>query len=206
MAHDPIMHRLRPKLRRRKHEATDERNSKRKVRKARKAVAYLEHRIAKVQARRHGLDHEAVLDGTPMPLGHKLMLLDARMNRGWEGVATSADRRDHPPFIVRLLHKLGKSTQAELYQGFIEGRPGFLPANPPDRGTHMRIGDGVVGKLFEALAWWQEGIDSSYATQLREILIRLGYQAYRPYDSASEEHHTNLRENPHDRLIERGMV
>jgi hypothetical protein len=205
MAHDPIMHRLRPKLRRRNREAHDERASTRKVRKARKAVAYLEHRIAKVQARRHGLAREAVLDGTPMPLGHKLVLLDARMN-GWDGVATSADRRDKPPFIVRLLHKLGKSTQAELYQGFIEGRAGFLPANPSDRGTHMRIGDGVVGALFAVLAWWQEGIDSSYATQLREILVRLGYDAYRPYDSESEEHHSNLRKNPHDRLIERGMA
>lgn len=199
--HDPIMHRLRFKLRRRKRDI-DERNSQRRVRKARKAVAFLEQRIAKAQARRHGLDKEAVLDGCPMPLGHKLMLLDARRN-GWEGVVTSADRRS---VIERLLHKLGKSTQAELYQGFKEGRPGFLPANPPDRGTHMRIGDGVVGRLFEKLRWWQEGIDSTLATQLREVLNRLGYSAYRPYDSASEEHHTNLRSSPHDRLIERGLV
>jgi hypothetical protein len=202
MAHDPIMHRLRGKLRRRKTEATDERTSQRKVRKARRAVAFLEHRIAKAQARRKGLDHEAVLDGCPMPLGHKLMLLDARRN-GWDGVVTSADRRS---VIEGLLHRLGKSTQAELYQGFIEGRPGFLPANPPDRGTHMRIGDGVVGALFAVLDWWQEGIDSSLATQLREVLNRLRYDAYRPYASASEEHHTNLNSSPHGRLIERGQV
>lgn len=202
---DPKMHRLRGKLRRRKHEVRDERNSHRKVRKARRAVAFLEQRIAKHQARRHGLDHEAVLDGTPMPLGHKLMLLDARRN-GWHGVTTSADRRDHPPFIVRLLHKLHKSTQAELYKGFIDGRPGFLPANPPDRGTHMRIGDGVVGTLHAVLAWWQEGIDSTLATELREVLTRLGYSAYRPYATESEEHHTNLETRPHDRLIERGLV
>jgi len=204
-AHDPKMHWLRSKLRRRNREAHDERNSTRKVRKARKMVAGLELRIAKVHARRKGLDHEAVLDGTPMPLGQKIALLDCRRH-SWEGVATSGDRRDHPPFIVRLLHKLGKSTQAELYKGFIEGRPGFLPANPPDRGTHMRIGDGVVGMFFATLAWWQEGIDSTLATQLREVLADLGYDAYRPYDSASEEHHTNLRSNPHTRLIERGLI
>jgi hypothetical protein len=196
------MNRLRPKLRRRGREAHDERNSQRKVRKARQAVVFLEQRIAKAQARRHGLDKEAILDGCPMPLGHKLMLLDARRN-GWGGVVTSADRRS---LIARLLHKLGKSTQAELYQGFIEGRAGFLPANPPDRGTHMRIGDGVVGRLFEALKWWQEGIDSTLATQLRLVLNALGYTAYRPYGSASEEHHTNLKTSPHDRLIERGLV
>jgi hypothetical protein len=202
---DPIMHRLRPKLRRRNREAHDERTSTRKVRRARKAVAYLEHRIAKVQARRHGLDHEAVLDGTPMPLGQKLALLDARRN-SWDGVATSGDRRDKPPWVERLLHRLGKSTQKELYDGFIRGLPGFLPANPPTQGTHMRIGDGVVGAVGEPLEWWQEGIDSSYATQLREVLSRLGYRVYRPYSSASEEHHTNFSASPHNRLIERGLV
>jgi hypothetical protein len=203
--HDPKMHQLRLKKRRRNREAHDERNSRRKVRKARRMVAGLEKRIAKAQARRHRLDHEAVLDGTPMPLGQKLVLLDARTN-GWDGVATSADRRDHPPFIVRLLHKLDKSTQAELYQGWREGRPGFLPANPPDRGSHMRIGDGVFGALFEKLPWFKEGIDSTFATQLREILNQLGYSAVRPYATDSEEHHTNLVKNPHHRLIERGLV
>jgi hypothetical protein len=199
------MHRLRGKLRRRRRELHDERGDHRKVRKARRAVAFLEQTIAKTQARRHGLDHEAVLDGTPMPLGQKIALLDARRH-GWDGVATSGDRRDKPSWVARLLHRLGKSTQKELYEGFIHGLPGFLPANPPTQGTHMRIGDGVVGQVGEPLEWWQEGIDSSYATQLREILNELGYKAYRPYASASEEHHTNLEENPHDRLIERGKV
>lgn len=199
--HDPKLHHLRVKLRRRK---TDERSPNRvKVRKARRAVAYLEHLIAKAQARRHGLEKESVLDGCPMPLGQKLMLLDARRSKVWDGFVTSADRRT---VIERLLHRLHKSTQKELYDGFVAGLPGFLPANPPDRGTHMRIGDGVVGKLFEALKWWQEGIDSTLATQLREGLNDLGYDAYRPYDSSSEEHHTNLRANPHDRLIERGVL
>ena len=99
-----------------------------------------------------------------------------------------------------------KSTQKELYEGFIHGLPGFLPANPPTQGSHMRIGDGVVGAVGEPLEWWQEGLDSSYATQLREILNRLGYSVYRPYATASEEHHTNWSKNPHDRLIERGVV
>jgi len=199
------MHRLRGKLRRRKREVVDERGHHRKVRKARKAAAGLEQRIAKTQARRHGLDHEAVLDGTPMPLGQKLVLLDGRRH-GWDGTATSGDRRDKPSWVGRLLHRLGKSTQKELYEGFIHGLPGFLPANPPTQGTHMRIGDGVVGAVGEPLEWWQEGIDSSYATQLREVLNGLGYSAYRPYPSASEEHHTNLSENPHDHLIERGRL
>jgi len=205
MAHDPIMHRLRPKLRRRKREVVDERGHHRKVHKARRAVAFLEHAIAKHQAQRHGLDHEAVLDGTPMPVGQKLVLLDGRKH-GWNGVATSGDRRDKPPWVERLLHRLGKSTQKELYEGFIHGLPGFLPANPPTMGTHMRIGDGTVGAVGEALPWFEEGIDSSLATELRGILFDLGYTAYRPYSTDSEEHHTNLRTNPHHRLIERGLI
>lgn len=203
--HDPKLHRLRGKLRFRKREATDERNSKRKVRRTRKRVAGLEQRLAKLKARRHGLDHEAVLDGTPMPLMQKLALLDARRH-GWEGVATSGDRRDKPSWVGRLLKRLGKSTQKELYEGFIHGLPGFLPANPPTQGTHMRIGDGVVGNVGEPLEAYREGIDSSAATQLREVLNKFGYDAYRPYASASEEHHSNFKTNPHDRLIERGLV
>lgn len=196
------MHRLRVRLRQRKL-AVDERASKRKVRKTRKLVAGLEARIAKRQARRHGLDKEAVLDGCPLPLGQKLVLLDARSSGKWHGVATSCDRRSA---IGPLLKKLGKQDQAELYYGYIHGLPGYLPANPPTQGTHIRIGDGTVGAVGEALEWWQEGIDSTEADELRSGLNELGYPAYQPYPTASEDHHTNLTENPHDRLIERGKA
>jgi hypothetical protein len=202
---DPAMNRLRGKLRRQERKARDERASRRKVRRARRAAAYLEQRIAKRQARRKGLDHMAVLDGTPVTLGHKLALLDARRH-GWGGVVTSSDRRDKPSWVARFINRLGKSTQKELWEGWINRLRGYLPANPPDRGTHMRIGDGVVGELYEELDWWQQGIDASLASTLRSVLSKLGYDAYRPYASASEEHHTNFRRNPHHRLIERGLV
>lgn len=204
MAHDPVLNQLRNRIRRNR-KSSDERNSRKKASALKRRIAFLQHQITKVVHRRHGLDHEAVLDGTPMHLGHKLMLLDGRRN-GWPGVATSVDRRDHPSFIVRLIHRLGKSTQAELYYGWAHHLPGFLPANPPDRGTHMQIGDGVVGNLFQKLAWWQMGIDATDSTTLRSALVRLGYAAYRPYSSASEEHHTNLRRDPKSVLIARGLV
>jgi hypothetical protein len=200
--HDPVMHRLRRKLRRRKHQLRDERNTHREASRLRRQVAFLEHLIAKHQARRHGLDHEAILDGCPMPLGQKLVLLDARRH-GWKGVVTSADRRST---IRRLLHRLGKQDQAELYDGWIRHLPGYLPANPPTMGTHIRIGDGVVGVVGEPLPWWEEGIDSTNAGTLRVVLNRLGYAAWQPYKSASEFHHSNLRQNPHRRLIERGRI
>lgn len=197
-AHDPIMHRLRAKLRARRAEAHNRRLAAGKVRKARKAVAGLEARIAKRQARRKGLNRVTVLDGTPCPLGQKLVLLDARRN-GWDGVLSSGDRRT---VIARLLRRLGKKTQAELYRLYLEGKG--APANPPTVGTHIRVGDGRVGSYGHPLAWWQEGMDTSAGPQLRAVLRDLGYPCWQPY--SNEEWHTNLRANPHDRLIERGLV
>jgi hypothetical protein len=193
------MRRLRGRLRRRSREAKDERLSKRKVRRARKAVAGLELRIAKAQARRKGLDHVAVLDGTPIALGLKIMLLDARKSGKWNGTLTSGDRRT---VIARLLHRLGKSTQAALYKLFKEGKG--APANPPDRGTHQLLGDGVVGEVHEKLPWWRMGMDTSLGPELRAGLRDLGYEVTQPY--SNEEWHSNMTANPHDRLIERGKV
>lgn len=196
---DPLMHRLRRRLRRREHEAGDERLSKRKVSRARKAVAGLEARIAKRQARRKRLDHVSVLDGTPTALGLKLVLLDARAADVWNGTLTSGDRRT---VIAALLRRLGKKSQAELYQLFKEGRG--APANPPDAGTHQRLGDGTIGDYGEPLPWWQQGLDTSLGPELRRGLRLLGYSNRQPY--GNEEWHTNLTANPHDLLIERGRV
>ena len=209
---DPAMKRLRGKLRnwrerltrrrrwlrRSRAQGVDERKAQRSVRKARKAVAGLEARIAKRQARRKSLDHVSVLDGTPCALGLKLALLDARQN-GWAGVLNSGDRRT---VIARLLHRLGKSTQAELYQLYLEGRG--APANPPDVGTHQRIGDGTVGSYGSPLPWFEQGLDTSDGPGLRRGLRRLGYDAFQPY--SNEEWHTNFRTNPHHRLVERSRV
>lgn len=208
---DPAMKRLRGKLRTWREKLTrrrrwlsradgaDERQARRSVSKARKAVAGLESRIAKRQARRKSLDHVSVLDGTPCALGLKLALLDARENGGWNGVLTSGDRRT---VIARLLHRLGKKTQAELYRLYLEGRG--APANPPNVGTHQRIGDGTVGEYEQPLPWFEQGLDTSDGPGLRRGLNRLGYPAYQPY--GNEEWHTNLSRNPHHRLIERGRV
>lgn len=198
---DPIMRRLLGKLRRQRAVLRDDRADTRRVRSARRKVAGLEARIAKVQARRKGLDHVSVLDGTPTTLGLKLVLLDARRTGKWHGTLTSGDRRT---IIAGLLHRLGKMTQAELYSGWIRRLPGFAPANPPTRGTHLRLGDGVVGAIGEKLPWFKQGLDTSAGPELRRALADLGYSAYQPYPA--EEWHTNLKQNPHDRLIERGLV
>ena len=201
--HDPFMTRMRRRLRRLKREEhlADERGNTRKVSRIRKATAGVEFEIAKRQARRRDLGHVSVLDGTPTALGLKLVLLDARRSDRWDGVLNSGDRRS---IIAGLLHRLSKKTQDELYKGWIRKLPGYYPANPPTQGTHLRLGDGTVGSVGEHLEWWQQGLDTSFGPELRRGLILLGYYAYQPY--GNEEWHTNLKRNPHDRLIERGMV
>lgn len=170
-----------------------------KAPKWRRRVAFLEHRIAKVRARRHSLAKVVGFDGCPCPLGIKLVLLDARRN-GWTGQAVSIDRRY--PYAERF----GKKSQKALYEGWIRGLPGYNPANPPGQSSHELRGDGTVGELRQVLPWWRIGMDTSMADQLRDVLNRLGYKSYRPYADPREQHHTNLRANPRLRLIERGVL
>lgn len=92
-----------------------------------------------------------------------------------------------------ILHKNGKHTQREL---FIELPPGV--ANPPDRGSHILIGDGTVGRLFEKLKFWQCGIDVDDWLVAATIAAaaKHGWELYQPYPSGSEFHHLNFRKRP----------
>jgi len=194
---DPKLTRLRRKTKRARR---DERLHTRKASRYQRKVAFLRLRISKVLARRKSLEKVAVLDGTPVTLEQKIMLLYAR-SKGWAGAVNSGDRRS---VIANLLHRLGKSTQAELYQGWIERRPGFFPANPPTQGTHMRLGDGVVGDVGEPLPAWQQGLDTTDATNLRRILTAAGFSVTRPYDN--EEWHTNCMAPIKPVLVRKGLV
>lgn len=97
-----------------------------------------------------------------------------------------------------ILHRHGKSTQRELFDGFVRGLPGFAPANPPDRGTHILIGDGTVGRLFEKLKFWQCGIDvnDSLVHAVIAAAAKHGWELYQPYPTGSEFHHLNFRKRP----------
>lgn len=99
---------------------------------------------------------------------------------------------------AKLLHRHGKHTQRELYEGYRAGRPGYNPANPPDRGTHILLGDGVVGRLHEKLDWWQVGldIDDAHTDDVIRAAARQGWEVYRPYAGSSEYHHLNFRRKP----------
>lgn len=199
---DPILNKLR---RKRKRAQNDRRRFTKKASRAKLASAKLRARIEKVRSRRkpHRLAETVALDGTPIPRILALVLLDCREN-GWRGVLNSADRREG------VAERYGKMSQAKLYRCFRSCTPDCYgncnPANPPDRGSHLLIGDGTVGALFEQLPPWRMGMDASDADALRSTLARLGYPATRPYADAREQHHTNLTENPKARLIARGRL
>ena len=157
-------------------------------------------RSPRKRPRRHALNQTVTRNGTPLFRGHRLMLDDA-MKHGWNGTVNSADRRKGVP------EKYGKLSQAALYAGWIAGKAGFNPANPPGRSTHELRSDGVAyrGPVGRPLAWWQLGMDVTDSDQLLAILNRLGYDAFRPYSSGSERHHINLRKSPRRNLINRRL-
>ncbi len=195
MAPDPILDRLRRKIRRARR---DERLHTRKARLYQRKIAFLRLRITKVVARRKGLQKVAVLDGTPVTREQKIALLWAR-SQGWRGLVNSGDRRTK---IAKLLRSLGKSTQAFLYKLFLEGKG--APANPPTQGTHLRLGDGVIGVPGVPIPAWQQGLDTSDATNLRRILNSGGFTAQQTY--GNEEWHTNFMAPIKPVLIRKGLV
>jgi hypothetical protein len=197
MAPDRKLNRLRRKITRARR---DERQHTRKASRYQRKIAFLRLRISKVVARRRDLTKVAVLDGTPVTLEQKIALLYAR-TKGWNGVVNSGDRRSA---IANLLHRLGKSTQAELYNGWVARLPGFYPANPPTRGTHMRLGDSVIGSPGAPIPAWQQGLDTSDALTLRTILTAAGFSIQCTY--SNEEWHSNFMAPIKPVLIRKGLV
>ena len=194
---DPKLDRHRRKIKRARRA---ERRQNKKAGRLRKKVAYLQGLIAKTIARRRDLAKVAILDGTPVTLEQKIALLWARQN-GWNGVVNSGDRRS---VIGRILRRLGKQSQAELYEGWIRRLPGFFPANPPTQGSHLRLGDGVLGAVGVPLPAFMQGLDTSDATNLRSILSGGGFTAQRTY--SNEEWHTNFTAPIKPVLIAKGLV
>jgi hypothetical protein len=195
VSRDPKLNRLRRKIKRAR---DDERKHTRKASRYQRKIAFLRLRISKVVARRKELTKVAVLDGTPVTLEQKIALLYAR-TKGWAGIVNSGDRRSA---IARLLHRLGKLTQAELYKLFLEGKG--APANPPTQGTHMRLGDGAIGRPGEPIPAWQQGLDTSDATNLRGILLAAGFDIRQTY--STEEWHSNFMAPIKSVLVRKGLV
>jgi hypothetical protein len=170
------------------------------IRRQRKVIARV-GKIRKFLADRV-LHKTVAFDGTPMFRGQALALQDAR-DHGWSGSATSADRRKG------VAERFGKLSQFALWVGFwVKHLPGFNPANRPGQSPHELRSDGVAyrGPVGRPLAWWQLGIDTTEADELRAILNRFGYQVFRPYSDPREVQHTQFRVNPRRTLRRRGLA
>jgi hypothetical protein len=138
-----------------------------------------------------------VIDGCPVPralapaireLKHDVP--SARLNSCYRGRRAKG-----------LLHRLGKRTQAELYDGFRRGLAGYLPANPPGRSTHELRSDGVayrgpVGRPL--LSGWKCGMDfnDQDVPKLLAAARKRGWALRQPYRSGSEYHHLNFAKRP----------
>lgn len=94
------------------------------------------------------------------------------------------------------------SSQAELYQGYITGQPGYNPANPPGYSTHERRSDGVAFPQWTRglpIPWWACGIDidPGYIPSLISAARKRGWIVSITYPgNPSEGHHVNFRREP----------
>ncbi|HEX6457101.1 MAG TPA: glycoside hydrolase family 25 protein [Solirubrobacterales bacterium] len=145
-----------------------------------------------------------VLDGCPCP--RPLYPILKKLKKETDCEYSSIYRGDD---ALELLHENDKHSQRELAEATPQQRAewGVLGTpNPPDRGTHILLGDGVVGRLHEKLPWFKCGIDinlkgseaeqEAEAKRIERAARRHGWELYRPYPSGSERHHFNFRKKP----------
>ena len=101
-----------------------------------------------------------------------------------------------------ILHRHGKHSQAELFDGWLHHRAGFLPANRPGTSSHEMKSDGVAYPQVPAghnlPHWWMQGMDWPDACVDRVIKAAKGHgwDLFRPYPSGSEHHHLQFRSEP----------
>lgn len=98
------------------------------------------------------------------------------------------------------------SSQAELYNGFVQGRPGFNPANPVGQSTHELRSDGAAFRWIPrraAIRYWMVGIDcvmkngGSAVATVRARAAKRGWTFTLTYPGNSREtHHGNFRKEP----------
>jgi hypothetical protein len=94
-----------------------------------------------------------------------------------------------------ILHRHGKSTQAELYRTLPAG-----VANPPGRSSHELRSDGRAfrGPVGRRLAWWEQGIDVNDADvpRMKRAARARGWELVQHYPSGAEFHHLNFARRP----------
>lgn len=106
---------------------------------------------------------------------------------------------------------------AQLYLFQNQGKPGFNPANPPNRTSHCYFADAVIALLLThnghpvrvggEIPRWALGVDLSDHGKAEDIsrfltvARRLGYDFRQPYiDQSRERHHVILVNSPIPKL------
>lgn len=135
-----------------------------------------------------------IIDNCPVPreLADEIRVLKQR-------TGATLNSCDRSPEAEPTLRRLGKMSQRQLFEGFVQGRPGFNPANPPGRSTHERRNDGAAypGRAGSRLEDWQVGMDWSdpqgivKAASKRRWIVTVTYPT-----NAREAHHLNFRKAP----------
>lgn len=211
---DPKLDPLKDKRRKK---GTQKKDLVSRLKRVRQSIASLTKRIEGVHKDRRKLastKDPMAFDGCPVPPVLYMVFKDCR-DHGISFGIISADRRDG------VAQRFGHSSQKELwdcYQNFLAtGRcacGSCNPANAPGHSTHeYRDGpnsypygspDGTA--LKEP---WKLGVDfrsNEECTRFCAAAANLGYHFWQPYNSGSELHHGNCKENPIPNLIKRGRV
>jgi hypothetical protein len=98
-----------------------------------------------------------------------------------------------------ILKRYGKQSQRQLYDGWVQRRPGYNPANPPGFSTHERRSDGVAFPIRRGmpLPYWQVGMDWSNGAAVTAAARRRGWIATLTYpNNPREAQHVNFRRQP----------
>lgn len=147
-----------------------------------------------------------VIDGCPVP--RSIAPYVWLVLRGAGQSASSIYRGED---AHRILHRYGRSTQAEIYNN-----PEYAgKANPPGRSQHELRSDGVGnrGPIGRRLREWQIGVDSGSddaASKARIVnaAARYGWKVRHPYSRGVEGHHWCFarRPRPHSLRMFRKVV
>jgi hypothetical protein len=144
-----------------------------------------------------------IIDACPVPA--RLAPAIRRIKERSGATLNSCDRsREAEPYLA----KYRKMSQRQLYDGFIAGRPGFNPANPPGQSTHERRNDGVAyrGPKGMWLPYWCVGIDCTNTAAFVQAAKAEGFHAVVTYPGNPREgHHVNFRREPRVRVRFRAL-
>ena len=169
----------------------------------RERLKELEAKLAK-QERGELWTERGCIDGATTWKGLVLVLNVVEARTAWNGGVNAADRTSSHADDCG-----NKSSQQELYDGYIAGLPGFFPANPPGTGSHEGIADSTLAGVFgvpvgSKLPPWAWGLDLSDGPGFERGAEQLGFKVVRPY--GNEAWHCNLTEDPTKTLERLGVI